>query len=139
MGLFAALRNAVQWAGLDLGRSDGAVAQAVVLVNPGTLDTSIGANVEPLGVPTVSRQLAAGAASANTALTATCRRVSLKARTSDARFAIGVGAQTANATTSHFIEAGERLDFSVPAGAQIAVIRDALAAVDGTVCVTELS
>lgn len=36
MGLFATLRNAVKWAGFDLGRADKAVAQAVVLVDPET-------------------------------------------------------------------------------------------------------
>lgn len=94
---------------------------------------------EILGVPTVARQLTAGAASANTALTATCRRVSIRARNADVRFSLGVGAQTAVATTSHYLAQDERLDFAVPAGAQIAVIRDSLATVDGLVCLTELA
>ena len=34
MGLFASLRNAVNWAAFDLGRLDGASAQAVVIVDP---------------------------------------------------------------------------------------------------------
>lgn len=36
MGLIATFRNAVRWAGFDLGRHDQACAQAVVLVNPDT-------------------------------------------------------------------------------------------------------
>jgi hypothetical protein len=94
---------------------------------------------EPLGTPSVARQLTAAATSANTALTATCRRISIKARTSDIRYAIGATAQTAVATTSHFIEAGERLDLAVPASANIAVIRDTSATSDGILCVTELA
>ena len=44
MGLFATLRNAVKWAGFDLGRMDGASAQAVVLIDPST-----GQAVAPVG------------------------------------------------------------------------------------------
>jgi len=35
-GLVQVLRNAVQWIGFDTGRQDGAVAQAVVLIDPAT-------------------------------------------------------------------------------------------------------
>ena len=38
------------------------------------------------------------------------------------RYEVGVGAQTASATTSHFLDQDERLDLSVPAGAHIAAI-----------------
>ena len=95
--------------------------------------------VEPLGTPTVARQIAATASNANTALTASCRRISIKARTADVRYAVGAVAQTASATASHFLEMGERLDIAVPAGAHIAIIRDSLAVADGIVCITELS
>jgi hypothetical protein len=78
--------------------------------------------VDTLATLGVARQLAAGATTVNTALTTTCRRVSIHARTADIRYVIGTGAQTASAT-SHFIAAGERLDLDVPASAQIAVIR----------------
>ena len=91
---------------------------------------------EPLGTPGVARQLAAGASSANTALTSTCRRLSMRAVGADIRFAIGSSAQTANASTSHFIADGERLDFAVAASSQIAVIRDG--STSGTLEVTEL-
>jgi hypothetical protein len=93
--------------------------------------------VEPLGLPGVARQLAAGSSSANTALTATCRRVSLRAVSADIRFEIGSTAQTASATTSHFIAQNERLDFAVPETPNIALIRDASA--DGTLELTELA
>lgn len=91
--------------------------------------------VEPLSVPGVARQLAAGAATANTALTASCRRISIRAVGADIRFAIGTGAQTATAT-SHFIADGERLDLGVPVEPNIAVLRNA--ATSGTLELTEL-
>lgn len=93
-------------------------------------------NVEILGKPGVARQLTAGATSANTALTAGVFRISMRAVGADVRFAIGQGSQTANATTSHFIADGERLDFAVTSGSNIAVIRDA--STDGVLEVTEL-
>tara|TARA_A100001201_G_scaffold140670_1_gene134273 strand:+ start:419 stop:724 length:306 start_codon:yes stop_codon:yes gene_type:complete len=93
-------------------------------------------NVEILGKPGVARQLSAGASSANTALSAGVFRISMRAVGADIRFAIGQGAQTANATTSHFIADGERLDFSITHGANIAVIRDATT--DGVLELTEL-
>lgn len=94
------------------------------------------ANVEILGQPGVARQLSAGASSANTALTAGVFRISMRAVGADIRFAIGQGSQTASATTSHFIADGERLDFAITSGANIAVIRDATT--DGVLEVTEL-
>ena len=91
---------------------------------------------EPLGLPGTARQLAAGAASANTALTPGVFRISIRASTADIRFEIGSGSQTASATTSHFIATNERLDFRVPSDANIAVIRDG--SDDGTLELTEL-
>ena len=93
-------------------------------------------NVEPLGVPGVARQLSAGSSSANTALTDGVYRVSIRAVGADIRFEIGSGAQTASATTSHFIAKSERLDFAVPFNANIAIIRDA--STSGTLELTEL-
>ena len=95
-------------------------------------------HVEPLGIPGVARQLTATATSASTALTANISRISIRARGCDIRFVIGVGTQTANASTSHFIANGERLDIGVPFGASIGVIRESAATVDGTLAVTEL-
>jgi hypothetical protein len=113
---------------IKIAFGDEGAAVDVSATNPMPVDTlaAIGA----------ARQLAAGAASANTALTTTCRRVSIHARTADIRYAIGTGAQTASAT-SHFIAAGERLDLDVPASAQIAVIR--AGSTDGVLELSELT
>jgi hypothetical protein len=107
-----------------------------------SIDTKLPAAVTPGLLPVdtlasvgVARQLAAGATSANTALTTTCRRISICAQTANIRFAIGTGAQTASGT-SHFIQSGERLDLDVPANAQIAVIR--AGSTDGTLELSEL-
>ena len=92
--------------------------------------------VEPLGKAGVARQLTAGSTTSNTALTAGVFRLSMRAVGADIRFSIGSGAQTATAT-SHFIANGERLDFALPPGANIAVLRNGTT--DGTLEVTELS
>lgn len=94
--------------------------------------------VEPLGQPVVARQVTATASSTNTQLTATVTRISIKARTADLRYSIGTTSQTASATASHFIEAGERLDLAVPSGGHIAVIRDSAASANGTLEISEL-
>ena len=94
------------------------------------------AQVEILGEPSTARQLTAGSASSNTALTSTTQRISMRAVGADIRFSVGVGTQTANGNTSNFIANGERLDFAVPVGANIAVIRDGT--VNGTLELTEL-
>ena len=93
-------------------------------------------NVEILGKPGVARQLAAGSTSSNTELTSGVFRISMRAVGADIRFEIGQGAQTASATTSHFVADGERLDFAITSGANIAVIRDA--STDGVLELTEL-
>ena len=87
--------------------------------------------------PGTARQLAAGASSANTALTSTCERISILAVTADIRYLIGTSAQTANAGTSHFIKTGERIELDVPLGANIGVIGDA--STDGVLELTEFS
>jgi hypothetical protein len=101
-----------------------------------TPDTNLPTFTEPLGIPGAARQLAAGSTTANTALTAGVFRISMRAVGADIRFALGAGSQTANATTSHFIANGERLDFAVPPDGNIAVIRDG--STSGTLEVTEL-
>ena len=102
-----------------------------------TLEISIEKAVsEILGMPGVARQLAAGSTTANTELTPTIRRVSMRAVGADIRFSIGVGSQAATAT-SHFIADGERLDFAVPAASNIAVLRNA--STSGTLELTELT
>lgn len=104
----AAKRALLNWATL--------LSRIPAAITPGLLP------VDTLGTVGVARQLAAGAASANTALTITARRISIHANGAAIRYAIGTGAQTASAT-SHYIASGERLDLDVPASAQIAVIR----------------
>jgi len=104
MGIFASLRNAVRWAGVDLGRPDGAAAQAVVIVSSETGEAASSASplhTDPLGQPGEARQLAITTTSASVALTEGVRRISIKARGCDMRYVVGVGAQTANAATSH--------------------------------------
>jgi hypothetical protein len=94
--------------------------------------------VETLGVPTVARQLTAGATSSNTILTTTCRRISILPIGGAIRFAVGVDDETtASATTSHYIKDGERLDFSVPGNSWIAIIR--VGSSDVPVEITELT
>lgn len=93
---------------------------------------------EPLGIPTVARQITVTTSSTNTALTSTCRRISIRARGCDMRYAVGNVAQTANASTSHFIAQDERLDIAVPLNANIAVIRESAATANGTLALTEL-
>lgn len=92
-------------------------------------------HVEPLGQPGVARQLSAGSTSANTALTSNISRISIRAVGADIRYKVGVGTQTATAT-SHFIANGERLDIAVPFDANIAVLRNGTT--NGTLEVTEL-
>lgn len=116
--------------------------QSVVLLDPGTgvpVAAGTGLATEPLGTPSVARQITVTTVSANVELTATVRRISIHARGCDIRFAVGVGAQTANAATSHFVAQNERLDFAVPAGAHIAAIRETTAVANGTLCVSELT
>ena len=113
-------------------------ATAVPVSGPLT-DTQLRAtriNVETLGIPGVSRQLTATAASSNTTLTAGVGRISMFARNADIRYVVGSSSQTAS-STSHFIASGERLDIDVPATPNIAVIR--AGSTDGVLEVTELS
>ena len=68
-------------------------------------------NVEILGKPGVARQLTAGATSSGAYFSDNVFRISMRAVGADIRFVIGQGTQTADASTSHFIADGERLDF----------------------------
>lgn len=117
---------------------DGTYAERVVITTGpgGTSPDGTRILVEPLGIPGVARQLAAGSSSANTVLTVGVGRVSIHARGADIRYVVGSSAQTASAT-SHYIASGERLDIDVPATPNIAVIR--AGSVDGTLELTELA
>lgn len=92
--------------------------------------------VENIKQPLVARQLAAGAANVNTALTTTTRRISMYANGGNVRYLIGSTSQTAS-STSHFLAQGERVDVTVPATPNIGVIRGG--ASDCTLEVSELS
>lgn len=87
--------------------------------------------VDTLATPGAPRVQATSAASAGIVLTATCRRVSMYA-TQGTWYSI-TGAATA---ASHYIGAGERLDFDVPASTTISVLQETTA---GSVRVTELA
>lgn len=78
--------------------------------------------VEPLGIPTVARQLTVTDVSTSIALSLDCTRVSIYARSAAIRFVVGTGTQTATAT-SHFLDASNGMDFRVPLGATLAAIR----------------
>lgn len=95
--------------------------------------------VEPLGIPGVARQIATTTSSANQPLTVGVGRISIFARIAPLRYSVGSAAQTANATTSHYLAAGERIDIDVPATPSIAVIRASDATADGAAEITELS
>ena len=86
--------------------------------------------VDTLGTPGVARVQATSAVAASIVLTSTCRRVSMYA-TTGTWYSIG-GTATA---TSHYLEAGGRLDFDVPANTTISVLAEATA---GSVRITEL-
>ena len=97
---------------------------------------SFTSKVEFLGHPGVGRQLAAGDTSANTALTAGIQRISMRNVGGDIGLATGQGTQTATAT-SPFIADGERLDFAITHGANIAILR--AGSTNGVLELTELS
>ena len=54
----------------------------------------------PFGQPTTARQLAAGSTSASTTLSTGVKGISIRAISADIRFSIGMGTQTASASTS---------------------------------------
>jgi hypothetical protein len=86
--------------------------------------------VDTLGTPGVPRAQATSGTAANIFLTTTCRRVSMFA-TAGTWYSIS-GTATA---TSHYIGAGERLDFDVPASTTISVLQETTA---GSIRITEL-
>ena len=104
--------------------------------NDGDVSSANRLPVDPLGIPGTARQLSAGATSTNVALTSGTKRISMVAVGADIRFAVGSSSQTAT-STSHLILYGERLEFAMPATANIAAIRNA--GVSGTLEITELS
>lgn len=112
--------------------TDASTAALAALISDGRL------KIDVLGQPTTAHQLAAGAASANTALGFNTRRVTMRAVGANIRYAIASATPAAaDANTSHFIADGERIDILVPIEANIAVIRDATTS--GVLELSELS
>jgi len=106
--------------------TDAVTTTGTFLSEPSTTAFSLG----------TSRSLAIGATSANLALTPTCRFVSLQpVGGNHCHFVIGVGAQTATAS-SHYLRTGERITLAVPPDANIAAIQGTGAAT--TLYITEL-
>jgi hypothetical protein len=86
--------------------------------------------VDTLGTPGASRVQATAGIAATVTLTSTCRRVSMFA-TQGTWYAIS-GTAT---SSSHYVGAGERIDFDVPASTTISVLRETT---DGSIRITEL-
>lgn len=83
-----------------------------------------------------ARTIALGASSVNLALTSTCRFISILCTGgTHCHYQIGVGAQTASATT-HYLRTSERITLAVPIGANIAAIQGSGAST--TLFITEL-
>lgn len=91
---------------------------------------------DPLGRPSVRRVVAAGATSANVALTAACRRASIVAIGADIRFELASGSAATASATTHLILENERLDIHLPASPNIGAIRNG--SVTGSLEITEL-
>lgn len=118
----------------DIIKSYNDVVRRNVDQNDGTWAEKIAS--EPLGIPSVARQLPAGATSANTELTSTCRRISIHATGASIRYAVGNTSQTATGT-SHYLAEGERVDLRLTSTPNIAVIR--AGAIDAVVELSELA
>lgn len=118
----------------------GLAAEVPMIYNGATYDRSRGINgrnnVEPLSSLGVARQLSVTSTSNSATLTTTVTRMSLVANGCAMRFVIGTGAQTANASTSHYLQTGERMDVSCATSSTVAAI--ALYGGTGTLEITEL-
>ncbi|MCW5650545.1 MAG: hypothetical protein KIS62_12430 [Ramlibacter sp.] len=94
---------------------------------------------QPLGVPTVARQLALGEASSAVALSDGCARISIRA-TVAGYYLVAADDELVADDTAHYIGAGERLDIALPPSdadnaVYIAAIGDGA---DGTLYISEL-
>jgi len=94
------------------------------------IDSSSRLITNPLASLGTPRVQATSATAANIVLTSTCRRVSMLATTGTWYSLTGTAT-----TTSHYIAAGERLDFSVPASTTISVLQETSA---GSIRISEL-
>jgi hypothetical protein len=95
--------------------------------------------VEPLGIAGEPRKITVSVTSQSQTLTATCKRISIRAVGCNMRYVSGIGAQTANALSSHYIAQDERLDWRVRTGSSIAAIRDSLSTTNGVLEITEIT
>ncbi len=86
--------------------------------------------VDTLATLATSRVIATSGTAQSVTLTATCRRVSMFA-TQGTWFSLSGAASN----TSHYIGAGERLDFDVPASTTISVLQETTA---GSIRISEL-
>lgn len=139
------VENSIRYRFKDLGDGtfarvmalDGGVTISSVTVSDVEISNDVGNAIptEPLGLPGVARQLAVTTTAQPVVLTAAVKRISIKARNCDMRYSL---TGTANASTSHYIEAGERLDLRVTTNDTISIIRDTLATSNGILEITEL-
>lgn len=113
------------------GLATDAVAQAIRDRLPSSFLTPGLLPVDTLGTPGTPRVQATSGTAANITLTTTCRRVSMYATTGTWYSISGTAT-----SSSHYIAAGERLDFDVPASTVISVLQESSA---GSVRVTELT
>lgn len=105
------------------------------------IKTTEGVRQNVIGVarPGTARASSTTTTSQRITLTATCRLVSLRQQTSDARYEIGTADALPTATSSsHSLGTNERIDIEVPPNCVIAVLRDSAASADGVFNVTEL-
>lgn len=143
MSLISVARTAARWLGFDLGRADGHVAQAVVVIDPATGEAGApgltDAQLRDTPVPTADSlggtrahnttaaiRPAVGAASARQTLPTLGASRELYVRpNTDCFFVTGDNTVTAAAVASHPVSAGERFYIRVPVGhTHIAYIRD---------------
>jgi hypothetical protein len=95
-------------------------------------------NVEPLGIPTVPRNITASNSSVPVTLTPACRRVSIIATGAPARYLLSITGSVVPATsTSHLIQTNERIDIKVPLNTVISFIRSG--ASDSQISISELT
>jgi hypothetical protein len=116
---------------------DGGVTISSVTVSDVEISNDVGNAIptEPLGLPGEAWQVVVGATAEPQILTPSIKRISIKARGCDMRYSVS---GVASATTSHFIEAGERLDLRVNPNTTVSVVKDFYAIVNGSLEITEL-
>ncbi|PLC06404.1 hypothetical protein CY658_05050 [Variovorax sp. RO1] len=109
----------------DAAAANPAASASVIAILKGIWTSLIGLlTVNTLAQPAVARQLAVAAssgASANTALTTTCRRISIYARGADVRYATRQATDKSGAST---VEAGSKVIAKFEAGPDIYIVNN---------------